>query len=573
MGNQVWMKRKGQIWLVFLLAVLVLMVTACSTQTGSTDSPSLPENVNNPPGMIAQVEEIIIGMLFIAAIVGLVTQRFGIPYTIGLVLVGLGLAFLPQIQPLNISPELILALLVPPLVYEAAFLLNYHDLRRELRVILTLAIPGVILTTFLVGGMVSLGAKIALPSALVFGALIAATDPVAVVALFRSLGAPKRLQVLLEGESLLNDGTAIVLFNLMLGIALTGQFNLGQSIVEFLLVSGGGIAVGIAAGVLVTQLIGRVDNALIETTLTTVLAYGSYLIAEYVFGVSGVLAVVAAGFASGEIGPRGMSATTRIVVFNFWEYAAFLANSFVFLIIGLTMDFGILLQNLPAILWAILAVLVARVVTVYGLSMVRRDIPVRWKNILFWGGLRGAISLSLALSLAIDFPHRQQLQSMAFGVVLFTLVVQGLTLRPLLKRSGLVQVNVAQLMYERQHAQLIAVRAGQARLQRMHQQGVISIHTINTIQPVLDQQIEQLTDKVLETLHEEPALAKQEVAKAWLEALRVQRNTVMSLYHDNIINEETTSSLIAEIDLLLMDPASTWPEIKGKIVHKEERIP
>lgn len=567
MKNGFWMTDKRGIRFVCL--VLVLILSACSVQT-PTASPSLLKNTDHQPGAIARVEEIIIAMLFIAAMVGLVSQRFAIPYTIGLVIVGFGLAFLPQIRPLNISPELILALLVPPLVYEAAFLLNYEDLRRDLRLVLTLAVPGVILTTFLVGGMVSLGAGIGLPYALVFGALIAATDPVAVVALFRSLGAPKRLQVLLEGESLLNDGTAIVLFNLMLGIALTGQVNVGRSVVEFLIISLGGIAVGVAAGILISQLIGRVDNALVETSLTTVLAYGSYLIAEYIFGVSGILAVVAAGLASGEIGPRGMSATTRIVVFNFWEFAAFLANSFVFLIIGLTTDFTVLIQNIPAILWAILAVLVARAAIVYGLSLIRRDVPVRWKNILFWGGLRGAISLSLALSLAVDFPHRQQLQSMAFGVVLFTLVVQGLTLRPFLNRSGLVQVSSTQLEYERRHARAIAMRAAQARLQRMYQQGVISHITLNAIQPVLERQIEQLTERVQETLRQEPILTEQEMAKAWLESLRVQRNTVMSLYHDNIISSDTTGHLIAEIDMLLADPASTWPEIEAKILQEDD---
>jgi monovalent cation:H+ antiporter, CPA1 family len=179
--------------------------------------------------------------------------------------------------------------------------------------------------------------------------LIAATDPV--VALFRSLGAPKRLQVLLEGEGLLNDGTAIVLFNMMMAIALTGQFNLGRSVVEFFIISVG--------GVLVSQLIGRVNNALVETTLTTVLAYASYLIAEYTIGVSGVLAVVAAGLTSGVIGPRGMSATMRLSVFDFWEYAAFLANSFVFLMIGLPTDLKLLIDN---------------------------ALPI------FWGGMRGAIS-------------------------------------------------------------------------------------------------------------------------------------------------------------------------------------
>jgi len=553
-----------------LLLVLACGLSACLAQTGEAPGPVLEQQGNETPGFIVQTEEIIIGMLLVSALVSLVTQRFGIPYTIGLVVVGFALSFLPQIAPFNITPDLILALLVPPLVYEAAFVLNFNDLRHELRVVLTLAIPGVILTTFLVGGLVSFGANIALPYALVFGALIAATDPVAVVALFRSMGAPKRLQVLLEGESLLNDGTAIVLFNLMLGIALTGEFNLGRSVVEFFVISGGGILVGVIGGVLVSQLIGRVNNALVETTLTTVLAYGSYLIAAYIFGVSGVLAVVAAGLTSGEIGPRGMSATTRISVFGFWEYAAFLANSFVFLMIGLTTDLQMLIDNALPILWAILAVLLARVVTIYGLSLVRRDIPVRWKNILFWGGLRGAIALSLALSLDVDIPHRQQLQAMAFGVVLFTLVVQGLTLRPLLRRSGLVQVSSAQLEYERHHARAIAMRSAHARLHRMHQQGIISDYTLNTLEPVLETRIEQLTVQVREALKENPGLSEQEMARAWLETLRVQRSTLMSLHHDNIIDESTFYTLVGEIDLLITDPGSTWAEIHSRMSTQDE---
>ena len=205
---------------------------------------------------------------------------------------------------LDLTPELILTLLVPPLVFEAAFHLNLRDLRRDLPGILLLAIPGVLITTVIVGGLTSLVTPLALPVALVFGALISATDPVAVVALFRALGAPKRLALLIEGESLFNDGTAIVIYNLMLVAALTGAFHPAQGVVDFLGVAAGGLAVGGVLGWLVAQLIARIDDYLIEITLTTVLAFGSYLIAEYLH-FSGVLAVVAAGLVNGAIGPRG----------------------------------------------------------------------------------------------------------------------------------------------------------------------------------------------------------------------------------------------------------------------------
>jgi len=262
----------------------------------------------------------------------------------------------------------------------------------------------VILTTLIVAGMLVFGTYLSLASALVFGALIAATDPVAVVSLFRVLGVPKRLRVLVEGESLFNDGTAIVLYNLLLAFALTGQFSLGQGIVEFIRVSVGGVLVGLLLGWLASRLIARIDDYLIETTLTTVLAYGAYLIAEQLH-FSGVLAVVAAGLVNGNIGPQGMSPTTRIVLFNFWEYLAFLANSMVFLLIGLQVDIPTLLSAWQPILWSILGVMVARLVIVYGLDWLAGrwidPIPPRWQHVLAWGGLRGAVSLALVLSLRL----------------------------------------------------------------------------------------------------------------------------------------------------------------------------
>src|SRR6266545_2753407 len=253
------------------------------------------------------IEQVGIILLLIASVVGIVTRRLCLPYTVGLVLIGLVLSFLSP-TAIKISPQIILALLVPPLVFEAAFHLNLDHLRRDFWLILLLALPGVILTTLLVGGVVAWGTGLAIQTAMVFGALVSATDPVAVVALFRRLGVPRRLQVLLEGESLFNDGTAIVMFNLMLSIAVAGKFNAIGSIREFLTVGGGGFLIGIALGIVFSRTIGRIDDPLVETTLTTVLAFGSYLLAEY-FHVSGVLAVVAAGIVNGNAEPTEMSAT------------------------------------------------------------------------------------------------------------------------------------------------------------------------------------------------------------------------------------------------------------------------
>lgn len=507
-------------------------------------------------------EEVIVALLLIASVVAIVARRLRIPYTVGLVLIGLALSLLSSTE-IKISPQIILALLVPPLVFEAAFHLRWEDLRRDFWLILLLAIPGVVLTTFMVGGVVAWGTGLALQSAMVFGALISATDPVAVVALFRRLGVPRRLQVLLEGESLFNDGTAIVMFNLMISIALAGRFNAITGIRDFIAVSGGGVLIGIIFGMVISQIIGRIDDPLVETTLTTVLAFGSYLVAEY-FHVSGVLAVVAAGIVNGNAGPGGMSATTRIVVFNFWEYAAFIANSFIFLLIGLTIDLDVMLANWQAILWAILAALVARAVSIYGFSIFGKEISAKWKHILFWGGLRGAIALALALSLPETGPlaeARGSLQAMAFGVVLFTLLVQGVSTDWLVKRIKLVQRSDSQNEYELRHARFVAGRAAHDYLRRMSQKGLMSEHTWQKLSPLLQKQNETLVDAVREVMTSDPAVEAEEIDTARREALRAQRNALRGLLRDGIISEETYSLLVGEVDVALMEENLTWPEI------------
>ncbi|MBK5106657.1 MAG: cation:proton antiporter, partial [Anaerolineales bacterium] len=219
------------------------------------------------------IEEVIVLMLFIAALVGIAARRFRVPYTLGLMVIGLIITLFPQVN-ITIQPTLIFALLIPPIVFEAAFHLNVNDLRRDIVPILIFAIPGVILTMGVVGVLVSWGTGIPIIYTLVFGAIVAAIDPVAVIALFRNIGVPKQLQVLLEGESLLNDGTSIVLFGLVLAAAISGsQVNLLTSLIDFVRIAGGGIIIGLILGFIISRMIDRIDDYLIETTLTTILAY------------------------------------------------------------------------------------------------------------------------------------------------------------------------------------------------------------------------------------------------------------------------------------------------------------
>ena len=508
---------------------------------------------------IISAERVVLLLLFIAILVSVVAKRLRLPYTVGLVIIGLGIAFFST-EAILISPEVIMGIFVPPLLFEASFHIRFDDLRRDFGLIMLFAIPGVILTTLLVGYAVQQGTGIEITTALVFGALIAATDPVAVVALFKQLGVPKRLQILLEGESLFNDGTAIVMFGLMLSIVEKGEFVLTDSLMDFLRIAGGGVFVGVILGFFASQAVQRINDPLVETAITTILAFGSYLLAEY-FHISGVLAVVMAGMVSGNVGPRGMSPTTRIVVNNFWEFGAFVANSLVFLIIGLSISLDILIDNWQAIGVAILATLGARAVGIYGFSLFGKDIPQKWKHILYWGGLRGAIVLALALSLPSDFPERERLLAMAFGVVLFTLLVQGFSMDALVRKMGLIKRTESQTEYERRHARFLSTRAAYEHLAKMSKQGIFSEHTWQQMQAIFEKRESHLRKAIKEILQVNPLVEIEELDTARGEALRVERSTIESLHRDGVISEDIYEELVNEIDEALTEEYVNWSQL------------
>ncbi len=517
-------------------------------------------------------ETLIIKLLLVVSLVAIVVRRLRLPYTVALVIAGLLLTFGERLE-INLTPELILSLFVPPLVFEAAFHLEYKRLRANLITIVTLAIPGVLLTTLLVGWIVAKGTGLSLSSGLVFGALIAATDPVAVVALFRQLGAPKDLTVLIEGESLFNDGTAIVVFQLMLVAALPAlpalaatanaatpdaaplpSFDLLAGVFEFVRVAAIGVMLGVALGWLASKIIERVDDYLIETTITTVLTFGAYLIAERLH-VSGVLAVVAAGIVCGNTGLKGMSPTTRIVLLSFWEYLAFVTNSLVFLLIGLEVNIRQLAAAAFPIAIAVFAVLMSRALVIYGLTWLasfwrkgQSHVSVAYKHALFWGGLRGAISLALVLSLPATFQDREILRVMTFGVVLFTLLAQGTTMNMLLRRLGLTERNEKELEYERRQGQLLASRAAHERLAKLHADGSISETAWETIAPHFEKELAKYQAAQQDLLRAEPSLREAELEDARREALSTERATLARLQGDGIISESVYEELVADVD-------------------------
>ena len=377
-------------------------------------------------------------LLTVATLVAASSRRLRIPYTIALVAVGLLLGAFGRLDAPQLDKELLFAAFLPGLLFEAAYHLKSDEFWRNKVAIIVLAVPGVIvsiaLTALLLLAAVSAGliTTIGWRQALVFAALIAATDPIAVVALFRELGVDRRLQVLFEGESLLNDGTAVVIFTLAVAIAASGPANAPSAlalIAQFALMVGGGVVVGLLVALGVTAVMRRLDDPATEITLTMIAAYGSFALAE-TLGVSGVIATVSAGMLCGSYAQRmAMSPATREAVVAFWSYVSFMLNSVVFLLLGLSVHLRALVDAWLAILLAYLAVTIGRAIMILGVSALLRPTRERleegWSRILVLGGLRGALSMVLALSLAQNFPARDQIVTITFGVVIVSILLQG----------------------------------------------------------------------------------------------------------------------------------------------------
>lgn len=403
---------------------------------------------------IPQIVAGVIALLMIAAAVLVLTRRLKFPFTVALVLIGVGLsstaAVFPRVFPtlsdLEISPPLILYVFLPVLIFESAFNLDPRLLRQNLGPVLTLAVPGLLLSTLLIGIIVTLTTPFSVTAALLLGAILSATDPVAVISTFRRLGVPRRLTILVEGESLFNDASSIVLARILLGVLLAGQVSgavAARGALDFVLVFVGGLAVGVILGLIAGYLLGAVGSDLyIEITLTTTLAYLSFLLAEKVLHVSGVTATLAAGLTVGGWGRMKISVPMRQHLDQFWSYIAFIGNALIFLMVGLRVNLLGLWLNARLLIWVVVAMLVSRAVVVYGLMPIVGRLPRAepiggaYRAVMFWGGLRGAVALAIVLSLPA-FPERETFVALVMGAVLFTLLVKGLTIEWLVRRLGL----------------------------------------------------------------------------------------------------------------------------------------
>lgn len=390
--------------------------------------------------------EFLVTLLIAASVIAIVAKRLRFPYTVALVVGGLMLSSLPlsHLSPLLpgqrpdwLTSDVILFLFLPALVFEGSLKLQVQELTHDSASLLLLANLGVLVATFVTGYLLHWSIGLPISIALLFGAIISATDPISVIAIFKDLRMDRRLSVIIEGESLLNDGTAAALFQILLAGVLSGHLSFTSGIVQFVFAVLGGAALGALLGYVASRITGRINDADVEITLTTVVAYGSYLLA-YQLHMSGIIATAAAGLVVGNIGAKNcMSPESRTAVESFWAYFAFVMNSLVFLLIGLEVHIDALVHSWLPVLCAIGAVLLGRILSVYLLvptsNLFGEKISGRWQQVIVWGGLRGALALALALSLDKNFPDRNRILDLTFGVVIFSILVQGLTMKPLLR--------------------------------------------------------------------------------------------------------------------------------------------
>lgn len=382
-----------------------------------------------------------------------------LPYTLLLLMVGLGLA-LVDVRLMHLSPGLILMVFLPPLLFEAAWNMRWSALRRELLPSGLYAVGGVLVSIAGIAIALSWIMDVPWTTALLVGACLSATDSAAVLGIFREVGAGERLTTLLEGESLLNDGAAVVAFGVLLELATDPKpFQLSSTVLQFFVVTGIGVSIGALIGVCVAVLTQRYELAWVEQALTLATAYGTYLFVEELGG-SGVIGVVTAGLVIGNFSLQpGVELVKRSTVSEFWEFIVFLINSLLFLLLGDQIHVSKLITHLPTTAIAVVGVIVSRAIAVYGFSTLSNWIGktgISWQNqtIIWWTGLRGAVSIALAIGLPAMISGRQEIISASFGAVWFTLLSQGLTTKILLEKLNLLEDQ----SLRQQYLELIARR-------------------------------------------------------------------------------------------------------------------
>ncbi len=512
---------------------------------------------------VAELVGIIFSLLLVALSIYQISRSTQLPFTVLLVLAGIGISALSDSVPvlqkaeaaLSISPDLILFVFLPALIFESSYNLDARQLRHNAVPILSLAIPGLLLSTGLIGVIVWLALDIDLMAALLIGAILSATDPVAVIALFRQIGAPGRLSTLIEGESLFNDATALVLSKILLGVLAAGTLSgqaLGSGVIDFFVLFAGGLLFGIATGYLTGQLIGWLDSdPILEIGLTSVMAYLAFLVAEELLHVSGIMATLGAGLTLGTWGRLRIASSVRVYLEQFWGILAFAANALLFLLLGMQVNLVELASAWDLLLWVILAMLASRALVIFGfLPLVGRlptvePIGLGYRFIMFWGGLRGAIALAIVLSLP-DYPFKDLFIALVTGAVLFTLLVQGLTIKPAMRAMKLDQPPLADrlALLERD---LTANQRALKRLPALQRGGLFSSRVAHRLSLNSHHAITQARQQIAQ-LRQGQLSSEQEFNLFFLRALAEEKAYYIGMYDQGHLSEATARRLLAILE-------------------------
>ncbi|BAT52056.1 Na+/H+ antiporter [Nostoc sp. NIES-3756] len=496
-----------------------------------------------------------------ATSVALLTRQLRVPYVTGLVLAGLPITELLS-RPIGLDPSLVLNLFLPILIFDAGINTDISRLRSTFKPIALLAGPGATISSVIIALLLKFGLGLPWISAFFIGVILANTDTVSMIAVFKEIPVPSRLSTIVEGETLFNDAAALVSFNLISQVYSTGSLTLAEGIQQLLFISVGGCLVGLVLGYLSIPVFTRLDDPLSSLLLTVALALGTFQVGQFL-GVSGAVAVVIAGLVFGNFGlSQNTSASNRITLLSFWEYASFTANTFIFLLIGVEIDLATLWKTLPAILFAVLAYQVGRVLTIYpllaGVRWFDRPIPLRWQHLLFLGNIKGSLSMALALSLPATLPGREVLIAIVFGSVLVSLVGQGLSLPWMVKRLNLSKFTEVQQQVEDLQAQLITAKAAQDELDNLLKTGVLPKAVYEEMRSTYQVQIASAEKALREFYNRRPdefdgrngVLNKLDAIRRRL--LLAEKGALNEAIRKRILSEETVQGRIKNIDEQLL---------------------
>lgn len=508
---------------------------------------------------IPELVIILIILLLIATVVALVTQWLRIPYVTGLVLAGLPITEVFS-RRIGLDPSLVLNLFLPILIFDAAINTDISRLRSTFKPIALLAGPGSIVSSAIIAAIVKYGLGLDWIPALLIGVILANTDTVSMIAVFKDIRVPSRLSTIVEGETLFNDAAALVAFNLILVVYTTGSLTVVDGVKELLIVALGGGLVGAVLGYVSLPIFTRLNDPLSSLLLTVALALGTFQIGQFL-GVSGAVSVVIAGLIFGNLGlPRSSSASDRLSLLSFWEYAGFGVNTFIFLLIGIEINPVTLWKILPAILLVILAYQLGRILSVYlllaGLRWFDRPIPLRWQHVLFLGNIKGSLSMALALSIPLALSGREDIIELVFGAVLFSLVGQGLSLPWLVKRLNISSVSDAMEQVGKLQIQLIASKAAQDELDSLLKSGVLPKAVYEELWASYQARVAQ-SERILRDLHNEYRAGQLDSDRSGLDTIRRQlllaeKGAVRDALRKRIVPEDLVQPYIKELDEKLL---------------------